>query len=66
MNKKYFLFIVSFLITFTVTNAQDTWDNQLFAGNRIAWGKGEWKQTDKYGTLNLPPLIESAFEFFPK
>ena len=48
MNKKHFLCIVSFLITFTVIKAQDSWDNQLFTGTRLAWGKGEWKQTGEF------------------
>jgi len=48
MNKKTYLYIVTIIICYTVTNAQDTWDNQLYTGTRIAWGKGEWKQTGEF------------------
>ncbi len=72
MNKKPYLYIVTIIICYTVTNAQDTWDNQLYTGTRIAWGKGEWKQTGEFQVRLLDDVsaldrwyLEYALTYLP-
>ena len=52
--------------------AQSSWDNQLFVGNRIVWGSGQWKYSGEFQVRMIDNFhaldrwfVEGVVSYFP-
>ena len=74
MKKQIFIFsLFAFYLSLgSMVFAQNTWDNHLFAGNRVVWGSGQWKYSGEFQVRMIDNFhaldtwsVEGVVSYFP-